>query len=89
MPKKIEGIGFINSTMIISAAIIVSGFSFVYKRLIKQPFQNIFEKLLLPLLDTLDDEYGGILVFFVFLIELGMSLIIPWFFGWVIGIICI
>jgi len=87
MSKNGKGIGFINNILIIPAAIIVSGFSIVYKRLIKRPIQNIFEWLILPLLDTLDDDYGGILVFFIFMIELGLSLIVPWFFSWKIGLI--
>ena len=89
MSEKKGGIGFINNILIIPVAMIVSGFNVVYKKLIKRPIQNVFEWLVLPLLDTLDDDYGGILVFFIFMIELALTLIVPWFFSWVIGVICV
>jgi len=87
MSKKKVGLGFVTSSLVIAAAIIVSAFSFIHKRLIKRPLEGVLERIILPLLDTLDDEYGGILVFFIFLIELIILIFVPWFFSWKIGLI--
>jgi len=88
MVKRIKGLGVINNILIIAATIIVSAFSFVYKKLIQRPLNSIVEKIIIPLLETLDSEYG-VLVFFLFLVEVFISLIIPWFFNWIIGVIIV
>jgi hypothetical protein len=89
MTKIVKGLGFINRILIILATIIVTGFSYVYKRFIGKTLETIFDKIIILLLETLDNDYNGILIFFIFLMELFILLIIPWFFSWKIGIIII
>ena len=89
MTEKVRWLGFVNNILIIAAGIIVSAFSFVYKRFIRRPLDSAFEKMILPLFDTLDDKHSEILVFFIFLIELLVSLIMPWFFSWIVGMIIV
>ena len=89
MSRIKQVLGVISHALLIASAVIISVFSFVYKKLLKRPFKGVLEKMILPLLDTLDDEYGGFLIFSIFLIELGLYLILPWFFSWKIGVILI
>jgi hypothetical protein len=89
MSKIESGIGYFNKFILILAALVIKAYSYLYNRIIKRSLNKAIDKVIFPLVDTIDNEYYGVLVFLIFLIELLLLLIIPWFFSWKIGLIII
>ena len=57
--------------------------------ILKRPAEYLFDKLIEPMIEVLDTEYLGLWVLAVFFLEIILTLIVPWFFSWVIGLMCV
>jgi len=80
-------LSFFANVSIIFISILVFALSNIYKYVIKKPTQKILNWLIEPMVDVLDNEYTGLIIIGIFMIEVLLTLIIPWFFSVWVGII--
>jgi len=74
-------LGFFPTLFIVIMSVFIYVFSFLYKFLIKKPAESIINWLIEPMVEALDNEYTGLLIIGIFLLEVLLTLIVPWFFG--------
>ena len=80
---------FLANWGIIFMSVLIFALSNIYKYLIKKPVRGIFNRVIEPMVNALDDEYIGLILIGVFIIEVLLTLIIPWFFSMWVGIMCV
>jgi len=89
--KKDTSVNFrwITNVGLMFAGVLIFALSNIYKYFIVKPVRSMFNWLLDPMVDALDDEYIGLIIIGIFIVEVLLTLIVPWFFSIWIGLSCV
>jgi len=79
-------IGFLPSIIVIIFVVLIHIPAFIYKYLIKKPVESFLNWLIEPMLTVLDNEKTGMVIIWIFLLEILLTLIVPWFFNVWVGV---